>query len=72
MLKKKKEKIKDGEVHIACESACDTGAIVFGDALDKKSRISKEKKHPRTYALLEELNTQPSVFYKTKVRNKIS
>ena len=70
--KKEKRKVRDGEVNCACETACDTGAIVFGDALDKKSRISKEKKHPRTYALLEELNTQPSVFYKTKVRNKIS
>ena len=68
--KKERRKVRDGEVNCACETACDTGAIVFGDALDKKSKISKEKKHPRTYALLEELNTQPSVFYKTKVRNK--
>ena len=68
--KREKRKIRDGEVSCACETACDTGAIVFGDALDSNSRISKEKKHPRTYALLEELNTQPSVFYKTKVRNK--
>jgi len=68
--KKERRKVRDGEVNCACETACDTGAIVFGDALDEKSRISKEKKHPRTYALLEELNTQPSVFYKTKVRNK--
>ena len=68
--KRERRKIRDGEVSCACETACDTGAIVFGDALDSNSRISKEKKHPRTYALLEELNTQPSVFYKTKVRNK--
>ena len=68
--KKERRKVRDGEINCACETACDTGAIVFGDALDEKSRISKEKKHPRTYALLEELNTQPSVFYKTKVRNK--
>ncbi len=68
--KKEGRKVRDGEVNCACETACDTGAIVFGDALDTNSRISKEKKHPRTYALLEELNTQPSVFYKTKVRNK--
>ncbi|MBH76013.1 MAG: hypothetical protein CMP68_02490 [Flavobacteriales bacterium] len=68
--KRERRKIRDGEVSCACETACDTGAIVFGDALDSNSRISKEKNHPRTYALLEELNTQPSVFYKTKVRNK--
>ena len=68
--KKERRKIKDGEIACACEKACDTGAIVFGDALDKNSRIVKEKKNPRSYYLIEELNTQPSVFYKTKVRNK--
>ena len=38
--------------------------------LDKSSRIVKEKEDPRSYVLLEEYNTKPSVFYKTKVRNK--
>jgi len=68
--KKERRKIKDGEIACACEKACDTGAITFGDVLDKDSRISVEKKNPRSYYLIEELNTQPSVFYKTKVRNK--
>ena len=68
--KKERRKIKDGEIKCACEKACDTGAIVFGDALDKNSRVSKEKKNERSYYLIEELNTKPSVFYKTKVRNK--
>ena len=68
--KRERRKIKDGEIKCACEKACDTGAIVFGDALDKNSRVSAEKKNPRSYYLIEELNTQPSVFYKTKVRNK--
>ena len=68
--KKERRKIKDGEIACACEKACDTGAITFGDVLDQDSRVSKEKKNPRSYYLIEELNTQPSVFYKTKVRNK--
>ena len=68
--KRERRKIKDGEIKCACEKACDTGAIVFGDALDKNSRVVAEKKNPRSYYLIEELNTQPSVFYKTKVRNK--
>ena len=67
---RERRKIKDGEIKCACEKACDTGAIVFGDAMDKNSRVSKEKKNERSYYLLEEINTQPSVFYKTKVRNK--
>ena len=68
--KKERRKIKDGEIACACEKACDTGAITFGDILDKDSRVSQEKKNPRSYYLIEELNTKPSVFYKTKVRNK--
>ena len=68
--KRERRKIKDGEIKCACEKACDTGAIVFGDVMDKESRIVAEKKNPRSYYLIEELNTQPSVFYKTKVRNK--
>jgi len=68
--KRERRKIRDGEIKCACEKACDTGAITFGDALDENSRVSVEKKNPRSYSLLEELNTQPSVFYKTKVRNK--
>tara|TARA_B100001142_G_scaffold330305_1_gene397957 strand:+ start:4130 stop:7162 length:3033 start_codon:yes stop_codon:yes gene_type:complete len=68
--KRERRKIKDGEIKCACEKACDTGAIVFGDVLDKDSRVVAEKKNPRSYYLIEELNTQPSVFYKTKVRNK--
>ena len=68
--KKEGRKVRDGEVNIACETACDTGAIVFGDMLDKSSRVVKEKEDPRSYVLLEEYNTKPSVFYKTKVRNK--
>tara|TARA_B100001250_G_scaffold396247_1_gene402040 strand:+ start:5929 stop:8949 length:3021 start_codon:yes stop_codon:yes gene_type:complete len=68
--KRERRKIKDGEIACACEKACDTGAITFGDILDKDSRVSKDKKNPRSYYLIEELNTQPSVFYKTKVRNK--
>ena len=46
------------------------GLLFCVDALDKNSRVSKEKKNERSYYLIEELNTKPSVFYKTKVRNK--
>ena len=42
--KKEGRKVRDGEVNIACETACDTGAIVFGDMLDKSSRVVKKKR----------------------------
>lgn len=63
-------KLKDGDVVTACQSACPTNAIVFGDLNDSDSEVSKMfKQDPRSYALLEEWNAQPSVRYLTKIRN---
>jgi len=68
--KKEGRKLRAGEAQTACSIACDTGALTFGDVLDEKSDVYTESKSPRAYHLLEELNTQPSVWYQTKVRNK--
>ncbi len=61
--------LKDGEIKLACEQACPTGAIVFGDMNNPDSRVIKLWDDPRAYGLLEELHTLPSVVYLTKVRN---
>ena len=68
--KKEGRPVADGDIQTACAQACETGAIEFGDANDSKSRVSKLKKDDRMYFLLDEVGTQPSVFYQTKVRNK--
>jgi MoCo/4Fe-4S cofactor protein with predicted Tat translocation signal len=70
-LKAKKEgrPVKDGDVDCACESACGTGAITFGDLNDPQSRISKLVKEERTYHMLEEIGVQPNISYMAKVRN---
>lgn len=68
--KKDGRKVNDGEVQTACMQACDTGAIQFGDVNDPKSKVAELKKDKRMYHLLEDVGTQPSVFYQTKVRNK--
>jgi MoCo/4Fe-4S cofactor protein with predicted Tat translocation signal len=39
--KKERRPLKDGEVVTACQAACSTGAIVFGDVNDAESKISK-------------------------------
>ncbi len=39
--KKERRTVKDGEVVTACQAACSTGAIVFGDMNDPESKISK-------------------------------
>jgi molybdopterin-containing oxidoreductase family iron-sulfur binding subunit len=59
----------DGEVETACQQACPTEAIVFGDLSDKNSRVSKLHGDRRGYALLPELYTKPRNRFLAKVRN---
>ena len=61
--------ILDEEAQTVCASSCSTNAIVFGDANNPESKVSKLKKDERAYDLLDHLNVNPSVFYQTKVRN---
>nr|WP_278116205.1 TAT-variant-translocated molybdopterin oxidoreductase [Mesorhizobium sp. WSM4875]WIE94684.1 TAT-variant-translocated molybdopterin oxidoreductase [Mesorhizobium sp. WSM4875] len=61
--------IADGEVVTACQQACPTQAITFGDKNSKQSRVSREKTAPHCYALLEELNTRPRTTYLGRIRN---
>jgi molybdopterin-containing oxidoreductase family iron-sulfur binding subunit len=80
--KKEKRKVKDGDIKVACQQACPTGAIVFGDMNDPESEIVKlvgitknEKKDivandPRAYHLLEEINVKANVTYLAKIRNQ--
>jgi len=69
--KKDQRTIKDGEFQTACSEACATGAIQFGDINDKSSKIRSLFGSKRRYYLLEEIGTQPNVFYQTKVRNRV-
>ncbi len=70
-LKAKMEdrKLKDGDVQMACQAACSANAIIFGDANDPESEVSKAIRNERVYYVLEEINVQPNIGYMTKVRN---
>lgn len=84
--KREKRKVKDGEIVTACQAACTSGAIVFGDMNDAESQISKllqitrnEKRpnspdknigNPRAYRALEEIGVKPNIYYLTKIKNK--
>ena len=68
--KKAGRRVRDEDAQTACSSACPTNAIVFGDVNDELHQIQEMKKDARAYKLLEHLNTDPSVFYQTKIRNK--
>ena len=61
--------IADGEVVTACQAACPTQAIVFGDLNDPASRVSQERQSPLNYTMLEELNLFPRNTYVARVRN---
>jgi MoCo/4Fe-4S cofactor protein with predicted Tat translocation signal len=67
--------IRDGktlngnDIITACQQACPTTAIVFGDANDPKSEVSKLRNHNLSYHVLEELNIKPNVTYIAKLRN---
>jgi MoCo/4Fe-4S cofactor protein with predicted Tat translocation signal len=67
--KKENRSIRDGEVVTACQAACPTQAIVFGDINDPNARVRQHKSDPRTYGLLAELNTRPRTTYLAKVSN---
>jgi len=66
---KAEKPIQDGDILTACQQACPTQAITFGDINDPKSRVSKLKADQRTYQLLAELNTRPRTTYMAAVRN---
>ncbi|TPI48154.1 4Fe-4S dicluster domain-containing protein [Mesorhizobium sp. B2-9-1] len=61
--------IADGEVVTACQQACPTQAITFGDRNKKDAKVVREKSAPQNYALLEELNTRPRTTYLGKISN---
>ncbi len=62
-------RIQDGEVVTACQAACPTEAIQFGDLNDPESRVVATKRSVLNYAVLEELNTVPRTSYLAHVRN---
>lgn len=60
---KENRPIRSGEVVTACQAACPTSAIVFGDLNDQQSEVARRRKSGRHYALLEELGTRPRTTY---------
>jgi molybdopterin-containing oxidoreductase family iron-sulfur binding subunit len=67
--KKENRAIRDGEVVTACQGACPTRAIVFGNINDANSQVHQLKHSPLNYGLLKELNTQPRTTYLARVVN---
>ncbi len=61
--------LKGSDVVTACQQACPTNAITFGDANDPNSDVAKLREHNLSYHVLEELYIKPNVTYIAKLRN---
>jgi molybdopterin-containing oxidoreductase family iron-sulfur binding subunit len=66
---KENRQVRDGEILTACQQACPTQAIIFGDINDAGSQVAKLKAEPRNYGILTDLNTRPRTTYLAKVTN---
>jgi len=66
-----KRELADGEIQTACQQACPTQAIVFGDLKDPNSRVSQMQRSRRNYRVLDDVGTLPNVGYLKKVRNPL-
>ena len=66
-----KRALRDSDVRVACQTACPTGAITFGDRNNKQGEVSRKLENPLNYLVLEETNTQSSVFYAARVHNPV-
>lgn len=70
--KKEGRPLRDGEARTACQQACPTDGIVFGNVNDKNSeiyRLRRQDQKERLYFVLEQIHTLPNVNYLAKVRN---
>ncbi|MDB4956799.1 MAG: putative oxidoreductase, iron-sulfur binding protein [Myxococcales bacterium] len=61
--------IRAGEVVTACQQACPTGAIQFGELHEKDTLFARLRRDPRRFEALYELGTRPRTEYLAKIRN---
>lgn len=65
-----RHRIPDGHVQTACQQTCPSDAITFGDLNDPNSKVSEMAAKAQGFKVLAVLNTNPSVTYLPRVRNK--
>jgi len=68
--KKEGRALRDHDVKTACQTACPTGAITFGDRNNKESLVAQKMDSPLNYIALEEINVLSSVNYAARINNR--
>ncbi|MBT3228336.1 MAG: TAT-variant-translocated molybdopterin oxidoreductase [Candidatus Marinimicrobia bacterium] len=68
-VKNEGRELEESDIVVACQQACPTDAIAFGNINDPNSEVSKIKAQNRDYSLLGELNLKPRTSYGAKLRN---
>ncbi|MGB5694791.1 MAG: 4Fe-4S dicluster domain-containing protein [Polyangiales bacterium] len=61
--------LKDGDIKSACQQACPTQTIAFGDLNDPQSTVAKWAAINRSYKLLAEIGTRPRTSFLGRIRN---
>jgi molybdopterin-containing oxidoreductase family iron-sulfur binding subunit len=64
---KENRPVRDGEAQTACQSACPSRAITFGNIAEGGSAVSKARASERNYALLAHLGTRPRTTYLARI-----
>ena len=67
--KRPNDLVQEGEVITACQEACPTEAIIFGNLNDPKSQVSRIHRNNRAYEVLGESNSRPRSKHLAKIRN---
>lgn len=61
--------IADGEIKTACQTACPSRAIEFGNIEDDAAVVARKQGDRRAYTMLDQLNVKARISYLARVRN---
>lgn len=61
--------VRDGEIKTACQQACPTEAIIFGDKNNPQNLVAKRRSEKLNYSMLSDLNTRPRTTYLAELCN---
>jgi molybdopterin-containing oxidoreductase family iron-sulfur binding subunit len=61
--------VHEGEVVTACQQACPSQAIAFGQVSDSRSNVSIWRANPRAYGVLNDQGTSPRTRYLARISN---